>query len=74
MIAIELVKELMEGAGIEIEIDEKALDKPFGDIGLDSLDLYNFLTEVENKFGKSIEDKDLEKLKTIGDILKFCND
>jgi acyl carrier protein len=39
------------------------------DIGADSLDLVEIIMEVENVFGVSIEDEDLEKMKTPQDLL-----
>ena len=40
------------------------------EIGVDSLDLVELITEIEEEKGISINDDDLEKIQTIGDVLK----
>lgn len=39
-------------------------------IGIDSLDLVELVTEVEDEFEVTMSDQELESLKTVGDIVK----
>ena len=39
-------------------------------IGIDSLDLVELVTEAEDELNVRISDADLEKIKTVGDIIK----
>lgn len=43
------------------------------DLGADSLDIVELLMEIEEEFGVSISDEESEKLKTIGDAVKFIS-
>lgn len=42
------------------------------DLGADSLDLVEILMELENELGVSISDDDALKLKTVNDVIVFC--
>lgn len=41
------------------------------DLGADSLDIVELLMEIEEEFGTSISDEESERLKTVGDAVKF---
>lgn len=41
------------------------------DLGADSLDLVEIVMEMEEKFGISIPDSDISKVKTIGDAIAY---
>ena len=41
------------------------------DLGADSLDIVELTMAIEEEFGVSIEDEELEKVKTVGDILNY---
>lgn len=50
----------------QISINSKIID----DLGADSLDLLEIITSVEEKYDIKISKDKIEKIKTIGDILK----
>jgi acyl carrier protein len=41
------------------------------DLGVDSLDLFELVMELEEEFGIEIPSEDLENLNTIGDVAKY---
>jgi acyl carrier protein len=41
------------------------------DLGADSLDIVELLMEIEEVFGVNISDEESERLKTVGDAVKF---
>ncbi len=41
------------------------------DLGADSLDLVELIMEMEEVFGMEIADEELEKIKTIQDVINF---
>lgn len=43
------------------------------DLGADSLDMIEMLMALEEEFGITVPDEDAEKLKTVGDIVKFID-
>lgn len=40
------------------------------EIGIDSLDLVELVTEVEDEYNVTISDEDLENFKNVGDVIK----
>jgi acyl carrier protein len=44
------------------------------DLGADSLDTVELVMAFEEEFGAEIPDEDAEKLKTVGDVLKYLKD
>jgi acyl carrier protein len=44
------------------------------DLGADSLDAIQLIMSVENEFGISIPESDIDKLKKVGDLLQYIKD
>ena len=44
------------------------------DLGADSLDIVELVMEFEKEFNIDIPDEDAEKLRTVGDALKYLHD
>lgn len=58
----------------KLNIEEKnisAASRFQEDLGADSLDIVELLMEIEEEFGVSISDEESERLKTVGDAIKF---
>jgi acyl carrier protein len=49
--------------------DEIKLETSFEDLGVDSLDLFQIIIEIEEEFDIQIEDA--EKIKTVGEAVNF---
>ncbi|MCI8800991.1 acyl carrier protein [Acetatifactor muris] len=58
----------VEGAEITENTDFKE------DLGADSLDLFELVMALEEEFGIDIPSEDLEKLATVGDVMKYLAD
>ena len=59
----------------EIEEDEISLDSALlSDLGLDSIDLYDLVMSVEDTFEMELPDEELEKISTVGDLVKFIEE
>ena len=43
------------------------------DLGADSLDIVELLMEIEEEFGVGISDEESEKLRTVGDAVKYIS-
>ncbi|WP_125154182.1 acyl carrier protein [Clostridium rectalis] len=54
---------------LSIEGGTITLDTSFEDLGVDSLDLFQIVIEIEEEFDIQIEDA--ETIKTVGDAVKF---
>lgn len=69
----EQVKEIIKtklGAPVD-KITEKA--SFVNDLGADSLDVVEFVMEVETQFGITIPDEDAGKMITVGDAVKYID-
>jgi acyl carrier protein len=53
-----------------IPADSIRLDTTLQDLGIDSLDVFTLLFELENAFKISIPDDDVRSLKTVNDIVE----
>ena len=61
----------------ELEVDVKQLApeaKFIEDLGADSLDIVELVMALEEEFGLDIPDEDADKLKTVGDALKYLQE
>ncbi len=56
---------------VDIPKEKISLDSHFiADIGFDSLDIVEFVMQVEDEFNISVSDEDSESIKTVGDAVK----
>lgn len=54
---------------LEVEKDKVQLDTTFEELGADSLDLFQVVIEIEEKYGIQLEDA--EKIKSVKDAVDF---
>lgn len=54
---------------LNVEEEGLTLETSFEELGVDSLDLFQIVIEIEEEFNLQIEDA--EAIKTIGDAVKF---
>ena len=73
MTTFEQVKKIVaEKLGVpEDRVDEKA--SFVNDLGADSLDVVEFVMEVEKEFNITIPDEEAAKLATVGDAVKYID-
>ena len=56
----------------EVDKDKITKDTNFtSDLDADSIDLVEFILQLEDEFGAEISDEDAEKLKTVGDAVNY---
>jgi acyl carrier protein len=61
----------------ELEVDVKQLApeaKFIEDLGADSLDIVELVMALEEEFGLDIPDEDADKMKTVGDAMKYLQE
>lgn len=57
---------------LSVEVSEVTPEATFReDLGADSLDLFEVVMGIEEEFGISIDNDDLEKIQTVGDALAY---
>lgn len=67
---IAVIEENLSAEGAEITEDTDFKE----DLGADSLDLFELVMALEEEFGIEIPSEDLEKLVTVGDVVKYLAD
>lgn len=60
------------GEQIGIDVEELNVGTSFESLGVDSLDLFQIVIEIEEEF--DIQMEDTEDIKTIGDVVKFVEE
>ena len=69
----EVIDIVVEQLGVDA--DDVTLEKSFvEDLNADSLDLTELIMTFEERFGFEISEEDAEKLKTIGDVVKYIEE
>ena len=56
---------------LDVEDEEIRPGRTFEDLGADSVDVVQLMMAIEEEFGITIPDDDLNNLKTVGDLEKF---
>lgn len=71
MITIDDVRTAMAAAKVSKPVDDLDVNKPFADQGIDSLDVFNLLLELQEKTGKEVSDEDVGDIRTVNDLLDY---
>lgn len=61
----------------QLDVDENEVTEASNiqdDLGADSLDIVDLVMSFEEEFDIEIPDEDVEKIKTVGDIVKFIEE
>ncbi|ABK60405.1 MULTISPECIES: acyl carrier protein [Clostridium] len=59
---------------LEINEDEIKLGSNFqDDLGVDSLDIFEIVMEIEDEFDLEIPNEDIENVKTVEDLVKYID-
>lgn len=67
----EKIKEILAGQ-LDVDAEEISLDTKIAeDLGADSLDVVELLMAIEDEFDVEIPDEEIEKLKTVGDVVEY---
>lgn len=69
----EKVREIIS-AQMSISEEEITLETTFtDDLGADSLDVFQIISDLEDSFGIEFQNEDAEKIKTVGDAVEYIN-
>lgn len=67
----EKLKEII-ATQLEIDAESVTIDTRLGeDLNADSLDIVEMLMSLEDEFGVDIPDEEIEKMKTVGDVVAY---
>ena len=65
------VIDLISKLDINVDIEAISGEVTLKSLGIDSLDVFTLLVEIESKTGKKIPDEDVDKLDTIHEIVEY---
>lgn len=70
----EKVRDIL-AAQLDVTADDITLEASIADdLGADSLDVVDLVMSLEEEFDTEIPDDQIEKLKTVGDVVKYIED
>ncbi len=70
----EKIKDILSDQ-LDVEKDVVTLEANIQeDLGADSLDLVDLLMTLEDEYDVEVPDEDIEKIKTVGDIVRYIED
>ncbi|MBQ6701795.1 MAG: acyl carrier protein [Clostridia bacterium] len=70
----EKVKELLEES-LQIDVSEISMKSELvGDLGINSLELADLILSCEEKFDIEINDEDIHKFVTVGDVVNYLSE
>ena len=72
-----MFEEMKELIAEGLSIDESRITKEASfkdDLGADSLDLFELVMSLEDKYDVEIPSEELEKLLTVGDVIKYIEE
>ena len=58
----------------DVDIEKVVAEATFEDLGADSLDIVELVMALEEEFDQEIPDEDAEKIRTVGDAVKYIQD
>ncbi len=68
---LDKIKEII-AEQMSISMDKITLDTSFtDDLGADSLDIFQIISELEEAFEMEFSNEDAEKIKTVGDAVEY---
>lgn len=71
MITADSVKKLMVTAGINVDIGTIVNDVPLRDLGFDSLDVYNLLSELQEYTSIDVPESEINNLQSVNDFVDY---
>lgn len=71
MLTEESIKGAMKAVGVSVDVEGIPVDGKFREYGLDSLDIFNLLIEMQDVTGREVPDVDVLKLDSIATVLAY---
>lgn len=67
------IMEIIKNSGVSGDVSKIEYDTSLREAGMDSLDMFNILLALEEKFGVKIADEEIGKLNSVNSIVELLN-
>lgn len=67
----EEILEIIDGAGVSVNVADIKCDLSFKKVGIDSLEMMNVFLAIEQKFDIKIDDDDVNALDSVDSIISY---
>lgn len=74
MITNEQLTEILLRSGVDLEARKIDFTQSFSEMGLDSLDMYNFLTQIDDELDIDVPDEVFDQLDTMEKLRTYIED
>ena len=71
MLTTEQIRQAIKAADVNVDASALPEDQSFRDAGLDSLDFYNIVVELQEMSGVTVPDEDIDRLETIASVKAY---
>ena len=71
MLTTEQIRQAIKAADVNVDASALPEDQSFRDAGLDSLDFYNIVVELQEMSGITVPDEDIDRLETIASVKAY---
>lgn len=71
MIAVAQIHEIIKNIDPDIDVSTIEPGKRLRDYGLDSMDFFNIIIQLQELLGKEIPDEDIDQLLTVASIMEY---
>lgn len=63
--------EIIKDVQAKLNVEKLDMNASLNDLGLDSLDIVEYLLDLEEKYHVEFPSEDMENLKTVGDVISL---
>lgn len=71
MVNEQVVRDAMKKVNIKVDVDALSSEGDFSEFGLDSLDIYDLLLEMQELTGIEVSDSDIKTLTSINSVVQY---
>lgn len=71
MITVAQIHEIIKNVDPDIDVSTIEPSKRLRDYGLDSMDFFNVIIQLQELLGKEIPDEDIDQLLTVASIMEY---
>lgn len=71
MITVEKIHLIVKNTCPQVDVEKIAPDTRLREYGIDSMDFFNIILELQEELGKEIPDEDIDQLRTVASILDY---